>query len=35
MHGGLFDVAFLGDELVQTGDQGIDIGEGGGDGALF
>ena len=35
MHGGLFEVTLLGDELIELGEQGIDIREGGGDGALF
>ncbi len=35
LHGGLFEVALLGDELVELGNQGIDIGESCGDGALF
>ena len=35
LHRGLFDVALLGDQPLQPGDQGIDVGEGGGNGALF
>ena len=35
LHGCLFEVALLGDELIQRGDQGIHIAQGGGDGALF
>ena len=35
LHGGLFEVALLGDELVEYGDQGIHIRQRGGDGALF
>ena len=35
LHGGLFEVALLGDELVELGEQGIHIRQRGGDGALF
>ena len=35
LHGGLFEVALLGDELVQPADQGIHIAQRRGDGALF
>ena len=35
LHGGLFEVALLGDELVHLGEQGINIRQGGGDGALL
>src|SRR3989338_6641610 len=35
LHGGLFEVALLGDELVELGEQRIHIGQRGGDSALF
>jgi hypothetical protein len=35
LHGGLFEVALLGDELVDLGEQGVHIREGCGDCALF
>ena len=35
LHGGLFEVALLGDELVELGEQRIHIRQRGGDGALF
>ena len=35
LHGGLFEVALLGDELVELGKQGIHIRQCNGDGALF
>ena len=35
LHGGLFEVALLGDELVQRSNQGIHIGQRRGDGSLF
>jgi hypothetical protein len=35
LHGSLLDVALLGDEPIQRGDEGVHIDEGGGDGVLF
>ena len=35
LHGGLFEVALLGDERVELSEQGIHIRQRGGDGALF
>jgi hypothetical protein len=35
MHGGLLDIMFLGDELVEGAYEGVDVAQSGGDGALF
>src|SRR5690606_17139933 len=35
LHRGLLDVALLGDEAVELGEQRVDVREGGGDGALL
>ncbi|MNI92861.1 hypothetical protein D3C73_1507120 [compost metagenome] len=35
LHGGFLDVTLFGDQLIQAADQGVHVGKGCGDGALF